>query len=69
MTAKPKNEATAAVVTIYEAPAMTKRGRKAVADWLRQQADYLEQFGAHYAEKRYTARYVYVPKQRSGGQK
>lgn len=48
----------AAVVTIFDAPAMSKKGRKYVANWLRNQARQLEQFADKYAS-RFTARYVY----------
>ena len=48
----------AAILTIHKAPEMSKRGRKAIANWLRRQADFLE----HHADelsKRFTARYIY----------
>ncbi len=51
-------EKSAAVLTIKDAPAMTKRGRKQIADWLRKQADWLEKDGAVYAD-RFRARYLY----------
>lgn len=52
----------AAVLTIFRAPSMTARGRKAIAAWLRKQADMLEADGKHYNENRFTARYLYQPK-------
>jgi hypothetical protein len=48
----------AAIVTIKDAPEMSKRGRKLVAKWLRQQADFLEKEGDNLS-KRFTARYLY----------
>lgn len=51
-------EYSAAIVTIKDAPSMTKRGRKAIAKWLRNHAQWLEQDGDKYA-KRFTGRYIY----------
>jgi len=51
-------EKSAAIVTIKDAPNMTKKGRKAIAEWLRQQASFLEQDGQRFS-KRFTARYLY----------
>lgn len=51
-------EKSAAIVTVKDAPKMTKRGRKAIAKWLREQADFLEQYGNEFAG-RFTARYLY----------
>ena len=48
----------AAVVTIRNAPAMTKRGRKAIAAWLRRHATFLEKHGNEYST-RFTGRYLY----------
>lgn len=49
---------TAAIVTIYEAANMTKRGRMILANWLRKQAKFLL---SHHDElsPRFTARYRY----------
>ena len=49
----------AAVVTIRNAPRMTKKGRKAIANWLRQHARWLEKDGDKYS-KRFTGRYYYA---------
>lgn len=38
----------AAIITIKKAGKMTKRGRRNIARWLRDQADYLEEFGNNY---------------------
>jgi hypothetical protein len=54
---KPKAKR-AAIVTVFDAPDMTKRGRKRIAMWLRKQAEFLEHEGHVYA-KRFTARYLY----------
>lgn len=51
-------EQSAAVITVFEAPSMTTRGRKSIASWMRRQADFLEQHGQDFA-KRFTARYRY----------
>jgi FixJ family two-component response regulator len=51
-------EKSAATVTIHRANDMTKKGRKAVAAWLRRQAEFLEQHGDQLAQ-RFTARYLY----------
>jgi len=48
----------AAIVTIRDASLMTKRGRKAVAAWLRRHAVMLEQHGREYST-RFTGRYLY----------
>jgi hypothetical protein len=53
-----KAEKSAAIVTIKDAPKMTKRGRKNIAAWLRRQAAFLEQHGNEFAG-RFTARYIY----------
>lgn len=52
------NPKSAAVVTIFGAPDMSPSGRRAVANWLRKQADFLQKEGKVYA-KRFTARYLY----------
>ena len=52
-------EYSAAIVTIKDAPSMTKRGRKAIAAWLRKHAVWLEQDGDKYS-KRFTGRYIYA---------
>lgn len=49
----------AAVVTIKDAPNMSARGRKAVAKWLKRQADFLLSDHKNLS-KRFTARYLYV---------
>ena len=51
-------EKSAAIVTIFKAPDMTKRGRKRIADWLRRQAGFLESNGDELSS-RFTARYLY----------
>ena len=48
----------AALVTIKDAPKMTRRGRLAIAKWLRRQASLLEKYGEEFAG-RFTARYWY----------
>lgn len=53
--AKPK-EQSAAIVTIKEPHLMTLKGRRAIATWLRQQAEWLEDYGNHLG-KRFIARY------------
>lgn len=51
-------ERSAAIVTIKDAPKMTKRGRRAIAGWLRKHATWLEEDGHRYAT-RFTGRYIY----------
>ena len=48
----------AAIVTVKDAQKMTKRGRKAIATWLRRQASFLEKHGTEFSG-RFTARYLY----------
>jgi hypothetical protein len=48
----------AAILTVKDAPAMTRRGRKAIANWLRKQAAFIETDGKCLA-KRFIARYLY----------
>lgn len=48
----------AAVVTIFDAPSMTVKGKREIALWLRRQAHALERDAKLYA-KRFTARYLY----------
>ncbi len=55
-------EKTAAIVTIFRAPEMNARGRRAIAKWLRKQADLLETEGKNLSPTRYTARYLYREK-------
>lgn len=50
-------EKCAARLTVFDASMMTKRGRKRIANWMRKQADAIEQFGTEYS-KRFTARYL-----------
>jgi len=49
----------AAVITIKKPGAMTKRGRKSIAAWLRRQARYLDR-GTNYTTGTFTARYLYL---------
>ena len=51
-------EKSAAIITIKHADAMTKKGRRDVAEWLRMHANYLLEHGKEYAP-RFTARYLY----------
>ena len=52
-------ETVAAKVTIHRAGDMTEEGRKAIADWLRQMAEQLEEEGHNYAP-RFNGRYIGV---------
>lgn len=54
---RPKNAA--AILTIWEASNMSDKGKKAIAEWLRQQAKNLLKDGKNYS-KRFTARYMYL---------
>ena len=42
---------------------MTRQGRKAIAEWLTQQAKHLIKEGRNYTDGRYTASYRYTTKQ------
>ena len=53
-------EKSAAILTIYRAPAMTPQGRRRIAKWLNRQASMLVKDGKHYSESRFTARYLYL---------
>jgi protoporphyrinogen oxidase len=46
-----------ATITVHQAPVMTKKGRRSVAQWMRRQADFLEKNGSEFAN-RFTARYI-----------
>jgi hypothetical protein len=48
----------AAAVFIYDAPSMTKAGRKEIAGWLRKHAAWLLKEGDNYA-KTFRGRYLY----------
>jgi hypothetical protein len=51
---------TAAIVTIKNASDMTPEGRVAIAQWLREQANYLIEHGSEYSKK-CIFRYQYSP--------
>lgn len=51
-------EKSAAIVTIKDAPKMSKRGRNAIANWLERQARFLRSDGKMFSN-RFTARYIY----------
>ncbi len=57
-------EKTAAVVTIFDAPDMNAEGKKEIADWLRRQAQFLEEYN-DLLSPRYRARYFYTPGKQS----
>lgn len=50
--------AAAAVITIHDAPRMTLKGRREVAQWMKEQAEFLLEFGSQYS-KGYRSRYMY----------
>lgn len=51
-------EKSAAILTIKDAPNMTRKGRKSVANWLRDHAKWLEEDGDKYSN-RFIGRYLY----------
>jgi hypothetical protein len=53
-----RKEKSAAIVTIKDAPKMSRKGRKDIASWLRRQATFLEKHADQFAG-RFTARYIY----------
>ena len=58
MSTKPKFES-AAIVTLRRVPAMSAKGRRQIAAWLRRQAEMLVAEGKDYTESTFTARYLY----------
>lgn len=50
---------TAAVLTIHSPGLMTPEGRRDIAQWLRSQADFLDEYGADFTKGRFRARYRY----------
>jgi hypothetical protein len=56
-------EHSAAIVTIHDAARMSPTGRKAIAQWLRNHARWLERHGREYAP-RFRGRYIYATKRR-----
>lgn len=53
-----EKEKSAAIITVKDAPGMTRKGRQQIAAWMRKQADFVESEG-HSLAKRFTARYIY----------
>lgn len=53
-----KKEKSAAILTIKDAPNMSKKGKAAIAKWLNQCAKNLVKDG-HLYSNRFTARYLY----------
>ncbi len=51
-------EKSAAVLTIFKANEMNKKGRKAIAEWLRNHAEWLEEYGEEYSPL-FRGRYLY----------
>lgn len=51
----------AAILTVHRAPDMTKKGRRDIANWLRNCADSLEVYGELY-DKKFVARWCYTPR-------
>jgi len=51
----------AAIVTIFNAPKMSKKGRESVAAWLTRQAGFLRSNAKQLTHGRFTARYLYGP--------
>lgn len=58
---KIKTEKSAAILTIHDAANMSAKGRRDVVAWLKRQAGFLETHSKQLA-KRFTARYIYLPK-------
>lgn len=52
---------TAAIVTIFNAPQMSKRGRNQIAAWLERQASLLRKNAKQLTNGRFTARYIFAP--------
>jgi hypothetical protein len=64
-----RNEKSAAVLTIFGPGRMTIEGRKALATWLRRQANNLVGDDFNYTRGRFTARYLYVDKEYENDEK
>lgn len=54
-----RRQKSAAVLSIFDAPRMTARGRRDIAAWLRRHASWLVKRGAGYTNGRFTGRYLY----------
>lgn len=48
----------AAVLTVFDAPRFSKKGRKAIAEWLKRQAGFILN-NSEQLSKRFSARYLY----------
>lgn len=56
-----KSEKSAAILTIFDVAKMTPAGRKNIAKWLIQQAEFVLMDGKYFTS-RYTGRYIYKSK-------
>ena len=56
----------AAVLTVFDAAKMDKRGRRLIATWLKRQAKNILEYGDRYSS-RFTGRYLYHPLRANGG--
>lgn len=56
-----KSEKSAAILTVFDAAKMTPAGRKNIAKWLIQQAEFVLMDGKYFT-RRYTGRYMYRSK-------
>ncbi len=53
-----KKEKSAAILTVFNAPNMTPKGRRQIVAWLKRQTSFLEKYPDQLA-RRWTARYLY----------
>lgn len=56
-----KGEKSAATMVIHGPGKMTKKGRKDIIKWMRQQADHLEAEGKNYTTGIFRASFRYLP--------
>jgi len=59
---KQTKEKSAAILTVHGLGRMNPKGRKDIAEWLRQQAKNFIKDGHLYSDGRFTARYLYKTK-------
>lgn len=57
----------AAIITIKDAPAMSRKGRCEIAQWMRRQATFFVQHGERYADGTFRARFLYERHGKSKG--
>lgn len=54
-----RTERSAAIITIKKPGKMTDSGRRRIAKWMREQAQFLERYGNKMSDTSFRARYMY----------